>query len=96
MPTRNVSLTDHLDRFVDANIEAGRYQNASEVVREALRLLELQQKEQQARLERLREAIRLGEESLVRGDYVDVDIDDLGEFLEALDRTTPRLSDVEP
>ena len=37
MPTRNVNLTDELDRFLLAKVESGRYENASEVVRAALR-----------------------------------------------------------
>jgi antitoxin ParD1/3/4 len=37
MPTRNVNLTEHLDRFVDRQVSSGRYSNASEIVREALR-----------------------------------------------------------
>jgi antitoxin ParD1/3/4 len=36
----NVSLTPELDRFVMSKVESGRYTSASEVVREALRLLE--------------------------------------------------------
>jgi antitoxin ParD1/3/4 len=36
----NVSLTPELDRFVSSKVESGRYTSASEVVREALRLLE--------------------------------------------------------
>jgi antitoxin ParD1/3/4 len=36
----NVSLTPELDRFVAEKVESGRYTSASEVVREALRLLE--------------------------------------------------------
>jgi antitoxin ParD1/3/4 len=36
----NVSLTPELDRFVIGKVESGRYTSASEVVREALRLLE--------------------------------------------------------
>lgn len=40
MPTRNVHLTDHFDKFITAGIESGRFSNASEVVREGLRLLE--------------------------------------------------------
>ena len=36
----NVSLTDELEKFVSAKVESGRYNSASEVVREALRLLE--------------------------------------------------------
>ena len=36
----NVSLTEHLDKFVGHQVETGRYRSASEVVREGLRLLE--------------------------------------------------------
>ena len=36
----NVSLTPELERFVSGKVESGRYNSASEVVREALRLLE--------------------------------------------------------
>ena len=35
----NVSLTPELERFVDGKVESGLYNNASEVVRESLRLL---------------------------------------------------------
>ena len=40
MPTRNVNLTQELDEFVRTKIKTGRYENASEVVRAALRALE--------------------------------------------------------
>ena len=40
MPTGNVNLTEHFDRFIEAGITSGRFSNASEVVREGLRLLE--------------------------------------------------------
>jgi len=40
MPTRNINLTDHFDRFVAEQVESGRYKNASEVMRAGLRLLE--------------------------------------------------------
>ena len=36
----NVSLTPELEQYVSAKVESGRYNSASEVVREALRLLE--------------------------------------------------------
>lgn len=36
----NVSLTPELEKFVSAKVDSGRYNSASEVVREALRLLE--------------------------------------------------------
>jgi len=40
MPTRNINLTDHFDRFVQRQIDIGQYKNASEVLRAGLRLLE--------------------------------------------------------
>ena len=40
MPTRNVNLTEHLACFIDQQVHSGSYQNASEVVREALRRFE--------------------------------------------------------
>ena len=40
MPTRNVVLTDHQAEFVERLVMSGRYQNASEVLREGLRLIE--------------------------------------------------------
>ena len=40
MPTRNVNLTAELDRFVSTSVATGRYENASEVVRAAVRALD--------------------------------------------------------
>jgi antitoxin ParD1/3/4 len=63
MPTRNVSLTVELDRFVASKIEAGRYENASEVVRAALRTLDREEREFEVRLAVLRTAIDEGDAS---------------------------------
>jgi len=63
MPTRNVNLTPELDRFVVTRIKSGRYENASEVVRAALRTLERDEREYEAKLSALRAAIKEGEES---------------------------------
>ncbi len=63
MPTRNVNLTDELDRFVLAKIASGRYENASEVVRAALRALEREEQEYEAKLVALRAAIDEGDAS---------------------------------
>jgi antitoxin ParD1/3/4 len=38
MPTRNVNLIDHFDSFIEKRVNSGRFSNASEVVREGLRL----------------------------------------------------------
>lgn len=63
MPTRNVNLTDELDRFVLAKVASGRYENASEVVRAGLRTLEREEQEYEVRLAALRVAIDEGDAS---------------------------------
>jgi antitoxin ParD1/3/4 len=63
MPTRNVNLTDELDRFVLEKVESGRYENASEVVRAALRTLEREEQQYEAKLAALRAAIDEGDAS---------------------------------
>lgn len=60
MPTRNVVLTDHQAEFVERLVMSGRYQNASEVLREGLRLIESREAEEKVRLRMLREAARTG------------------------------------
>ena len=60
MPTRNVVLTDHQARLVEKLVSTGRYQNASEVLREGLRLIEDREAQDSARLHALREAARAG------------------------------------
>lgn len=60
MPTRNVVLTEHQARFVERLVNSGRYQNASEVLREGLRLIETREIEEATRLDALREAARIG------------------------------------
>ena len=54
MPTRNVNLTDHFDEFIVEEISAGRYRNASEVMRAGLRLLEQSTREDRGKLALLR------------------------------------------
>ena len=63
MPTRNVNLTQELDSFVSRKIDSGRYENASEVVRAALRSLEREEQEYELKLAALRAAIDEGDES---------------------------------
>ena len=72
MPTRNVNLTDELDSFVLAKVESGRYENASEVVREGLRLLEQREQEDHAKLEWLRKAAQEGFDQIDRGEGVEL------------------------
>ncbi len=69
MPTRNVNLTPELDSFVLARVESGRFENASEVVRAALRTLEREERVFEAKLAALRSAIDEGDASgIAEGD----------------------------
>jgi antitoxin ParD1/3/4 len=63
-------LTDELDHFVLAKVESGRYENASEVVRAALRTLEREEQRYEAKLAALRAAIDEGDASGIGKDNV--------------------------
>jgi antitoxin ParD1/3/4 len=64
----NVSLTPELESFIREKVDSGRYHSSSEVVREALRLLEEHERLRELRLEELRREIQKGIDS---GDPVD-------------------------
>lgn len=76
MAGRNFSLTPPLSNFVDRQVGSGRHQNASEVVREALRRYEATLLEDEARVAAIRAAIQEGREDIVRGDYTLVETSD--------------------
>ena len=59
----NISLTPHLEGLVKGKVESGFYTSASEVMREALRLLEERDQLRELRLEELRREIRKGIDS---------------------------------
>lgn len=67
----SVSFTPEQAQFLSSCVASGRYQSASEVVREALRLLEDRQALNQAEVERARAHVQEGAEQLDRGDVVD-------------------------
>ena len=67
MPTRNVVLTDHQAFLVKELVTSGRYQNASEVLREGLRLVERREEEDALRLAALRSAIAVGVNDIEAG-----------------------------
>jgi antitoxin ParD1/3/4 len=69
MPTRNVVLTDYQTELVERLVSSGRYQNASEVLREGLRLVEDQEAQGKARIKALREAARVGIADIEAGRY---------------------------
>jgi antitoxin ParD1/3/4 len=84
MPTRNISLTAEQDAFVQEVVEAGEYQNASEAIRDALRVLQQRRKEDSLRLKAFRAQIKAGTDALERGDFTEVDDADLEGYLERL------------
>lgn len=77
MPTRNVVLTDHQATFVEQLVASGRYQNASEVLREGLRMIERRESEESARLVALQEAARIGIADIDAGRFRTFDTPDL-------------------
>jgi len=81
MPTRNLVLTDHQHEMIDTLVRSGRYQNASEVLREGLRLIEQREAEEAIKLEALRRAAQAGWDHLEAGRYRDVGNDDLEDFI---------------
>ena len=84
MPTRNVSLTAGQDAFVERVIKAGEYQNASEAIRDALRVLQQKRREDVLKLKALRAQIKAGLDALERGDFTEVAEAELDDYLEGL------------
>jgi len=62
----------HFDRFIETGVTSGRFSNASEVVREGLRLLEQREQEDKAKLKWLRAAAKAGIDDIERGDYTTI------------------------
>jgi antitoxin ParD1/3/4 len=71
MPTRNVVLTEHQAALVENLVTCGRYQNASEVLREGLRLIETRESEDALRLQALKNAVQVGLADSAAGRYAD-------------------------
>jgi antitoxin ParD1/3/4 len=67
----NVSLTPELEKLIHTKVKTGRYNLASEVVREALRLLEDHDKARTARLTEFNQELSRRLAALDRGEHVD-------------------------
>jgi antitoxin ParD1/3/4 len=66
----NVSLTSELEKLIAQKVESGRYTSASEVIREALRLMEEQDQLRQTRLAAVQKEIEEGLAQLDRGESI--------------------------
>ena len=85
VPTQSVSveLALELERIIRAHIQSGRYQTASDVVREGLRLLDERETDRELRLQAVREKIAAGLAQALAGDLSDGDA-----FFDELERTS--------
>ena len=84
MPTRNVNLTAEQDAFVEEVVRAGRYQNASEAMRDAVRGLQQRLKTEDLKLDLLRTQVKAGLDALDRGAFTEVGDADLDAALDRL------------
>ena len=82
--TVNVSLTPEIDAFLQSRVKSGRYQTASEVVRDALRLLERQEREREEAFQQLKAKLERGAAQAERGELLDGDevFDELRDMIE--------------
>jgi antitoxin ParD1/3/4 len=71
--TVNISLTPELDAFLQSRVKSGRYQTTSEVVREALRLLERQERDRDDAVAQLKAKLERGAAQAERGELLDGD-----------------------
>ena len=71
--TVNISLTPELGAFLQSRVKSGRYQTTSEVVREALRLLERQERDREQAFQQLKAKLERGAAQAARGELLDGD-----------------------
>jgi antitoxin ParD1/3/4 len=88
MPTRNVVLTDHHEKVISDLVTSGRYQNASEVLREGLRLIEERDSRESAKLKILQDAARVGFVDLDEGRFVELEPDAIDQMIGNLGHQT--------
>lgn len=69
MPTWNVELSDRQASLLEQLVSSGRYQNASEVFREGLQLIEKREAENSYRLEALQAAVQVGAKDIAAGKF---------------------------
>ncbi len=82
----NVSLTPELEQFIDRKVKSGRYNTASEVVRESLRLLEREDDLREMKKEELLREVMKGVEQIRNGEYIEVTSENLAEFAKDIGR----------
>ena len=88
----NVNLTPELEQLVQGRVKSGRYNSASEVVREALRLLEQRDEVFSLRKDEIRKQIEEGWHAAKRGDVMNGEdvFDRIDKELEVMERSAAR------
>jgi len=84
MPTRNINLTPEQDAFVEELVRSGKYQNASEALRDALRGLQHRWREDELKLDILRMELQAGMDSLEQGRFTEITSEALDGYLDDL------------
>ena len=84
MPTRNVNLTAEQDAFVEKTVKAGKYQSASEAMRDAVRAVQQRWQEDQLKLDILRRQSKVGIAALDGGEFTEIADADLDASLDKL------------
>jgi antitoxin ParD1/3/4 len=79
-------LTAHHETLIESLISTGRYQNASEVVREGLRLIEAHEAREAAKQKALQKAAQIGLADLDQGRHRELHDDEVGEYIADLGR----------
>lgn len=79
MPTMNVSLTEEMVKFVEGEVSRGEYVSASEVVRDALRVLRHERELREEELRMVREEVQKGIDDMEAGRFSDRTLEDIFE-----------------
>jgi antitoxin ParD1/3/4 len=83
-------MTAEQDAFVQKVVEAGEYQNASEAIRDALRVLQQRRREDSLKLKALRAQVKAGTDALKRGEFTEIGGADLEGYLEDSMASAPK------
>ncbi|MFT3871388.1 MAG: type II toxin-antitoxin system ParD family antitoxin [Nocardioides sp.] len=95
MATRNVVLTEHQEAMIATLVAEGRFQNASEVLREGLRLLERDEQQFQARLDAFRAAAQMGWDDVDAGRFTDLSEESLADHVAEIGARVARTADAD-
>ena len=94
MPTKNLVITDYQSQWIESLVKSGRYQNASEVMREGLRLLEERDRDFEARIAALKAQVRVGLDDIQAGRFAEfTEGENLSAYLKGVTDTAIAIAD---